>query len=163
MPILRVNVHLLHALDLASLYETAELGDGLPFLLLRNGQLLCPYPSASCCAHLGLAATTATSTTAATATVTTTVSTRSKSAASGSRCVSHFVCRWIGLLLVYCQRLSRRRAGGRRRTAMFLRLVLLVAKLELRSSILQAAHLRVRAKRGEGALAFAVQVGPSEL
>ena len=33
-----MNVHLLHALDLASLYETAELGDGLPFLLLRDCQ-----------------------------------------------------------------------------------------------------------------------------
>ena len=28
------DVHLLHALDLAGLYETTELGDGLPFLLL---------------------------------------------------------------------------------------------------------------------------------
>jgi hypothetical protein len=67
-----VEVDLLHALDLAGLYETAELGDGLPFLLL------------------GLAATATTSTAAATATVTTTVSTRSESAASGSRSVSHF-------------------------------------------------------------------------
>ena len=30
----RVQVDLLHTLDLASLYETAELGDGLPFLLV---------------------------------------------------------------------------------------------------------------------------------
>jgi len=29
-----VDVHLLHALDLAGLYETAELGDRLPLLLL---------------------------------------------------------------------------------------------------------------------------------
>lgn len=38
VPAMRVDVHLLHALDLASLYETAELGNGLPFLLLRNCQ-----------------------------------------------------------------------------------------------------------------------------
>jgi hypothetical protein len=61
-----------------------------------------------------------------------------------------------------CQRLSRRTAGGADvRRVLFLRLVLLVAKLQLRSSILQAAHLRVRAKRGESTLVFAVQVGPS--
>jgi hypothetical protein len=36
-----VNVHLLHALDLASLYETAELGNGLPFLLLRQLSISC--------------------------------------------------------------------------------------------------------------------------
>jgi hypothetical protein len=29
-----VNIHLLHALDLAGLYETTELGDRLPLLLL---------------------------------------------------------------------------------------------------------------------------------
>lgn len=34
------DVHLLHALDLAGLYETAELGDGLPFLLLCQMSIL---------------------------------------------------------------------------------------------------------------------------
>lgn len=63
----RVQVDLLHAVDLASLYETAELGDGLPLLLLA----------------LAAAATTATTTAtafAATASETTATST-----------VSHFV------------------------------------------------------------------------
>lgn len=68
----RVQVDLLHAGDLAGLDETAELGDGLPFLLL-----LCA------------AATTATTT--ATATVTTTVTARAKSSTSTGS-VSHFVC-----------------------------------------------------------------------
>lgn len=39
-----VNVHLLHALDLASLHETAELGDGLPFLLLYQLSISCNNP-----------------------------------------------------------------------------------------------------------------------
>lgn len=38
VPAVRIDVHLLHALDLAGLYETAELGDGLPLLLLHNCQ-----------------------------------------------------------------------------------------------------------------------------
>ena len=71
-----VQVDLLHALDLAGLDETAQLGDGLPFLLLR------------------LLASTARATTA-----TASVAARSKSTTSsggatgaGSRCsVSHVV------------------------------------------------------------------------
>jgi hypothetical protein len=35
-----VNVHLLHALDLAGLYETTELGDRLPLLLLCQMSIL---------------------------------------------------------------------------------------------------------------------------
>lgn len=69
----RVQVDLLHAGDLAGLDETAELGDGLPFLLLL----------------LSAAATTTTAT--ATATVTTTVTARAKSSTSTGS-VSHFVC-----------------------------------------------------------------------
>lgn len=67
----RVQVDLLHAVDLASLYETAELGDGLPLLLL------------------GLAATTATATTASTAAVTTTGSETTTTSTAAS--VSHVV------------------------------------------------------------------------
>lgn len=70
----RVEVDLLHGLDLAGLDETTELGDGLPLLLLV----------------LGSTATTATAATT-TATVTTTVSsTRCESATSCST-VSHCV------------------------------------------------------------------------
>ena len=62
-----MEVDLLHALDLAGLHETAELGDGLPLLLL------------------GLAAATATATsTTATAAITATVATGSEAAATGS-------------------------------------------------------------------------------
>jgi hypothetical protein len=69
----RVQVDLLHAGDLAGLDETAELGDGLPFLLL-------------------LCAAATTTTTTATATVTTTVTARAKSSTSTGGSVSHFVC-----------------------------------------------------------------------
>lgn len=43
-PGMQVNIHLLHALDLASLHETAELGDGLPFLLLCQLSISCNLP-----------------------------------------------------------------------------------------------------------------------
>jgi len=49
-----VDVHLLHALDLASLYKTAELGDGLPFLLLYRLSTSCNL-SFTCCVCLLLA------------------------------------------------------------------------------------------------------------
>ena len=49
-----MNVHLLHALNLASLYETAELGDGLPFLLLYQLSISCSS-SFTCCVCLLLA------------------------------------------------------------------------------------------------------------
>ena len=61
----RVQVNLLHALDLAGLDETTELGDGLPLLLLVLGS-----------------ATTATTATATTSTVTAAV-TSTLSAARG--------------------------------------------------------------------------------
>lgn len=66
----RVQVDLLHALDLASLHQTAKLGDGLPLLLLA------------------LAATTATATSTSTATVTTTA-TVAETTATGTTTVSH--------------------------------------------------------------------------
>jgi hypothetical protein len=91
-----VQVDLFHALDLASLYETAELGDGLPFLLLS------------------LSATAATTTSATTSTVTTAVSTRTESAASGGRSVSHDVCWWgIRLLELRLATVLKMRRGGR--------------------------------------------------
>lgn len=68
----RVEVDLLHGLDLAGLYETTELGDGLPLLLLA----LC-------------AATGATTATASTATVTAALSTTT---GSESTSVGHFDC-----------------------------------------------------------------------
>ena len=69
----RVEVDLLHALDLASLDETAELGDGLPLLLVALA-----------------AATTSTATTTATAAITTTITARSEAAAAGaSSPISH--------------------------------------------------------------------------
>jgi hypothetical protein len=70
----RVEVDLLHGLDLAGLDETTELGDGLPLLLFVLGST-----------------TTTTATATTTATVTTTVtSTRCESATSCST-VSHCV------------------------------------------------------------------------
>lgn len=81
----RVEVDLLHALDLAGLHETAELGDGLPLLLL------------------GLAAATATATsTAATAAVTTTIATGSEAAATGAR--SSTISHYVGLPVGYRRR-----------------------------------------------------------
>lgn len=68
----RVQVDLLHAVDLASLYQTAELGHGLPFLLL------------------GLAATTATAATTSTSTVTAARS-ETTAARSSAATISHFV------------------------------------------------------------------------
>ena len=68
----RVKVDLLHGLDLAGLYETTELGDGLPLLLLA----LC-------------AATGATTATAPTATVTAALGTAT---GSKSTSVGHFDC-----------------------------------------------------------------------
>jgi hypothetical protein len=68
----RVKVDLLHALDLAGLHETAELGHGLPLLLLA----LC-------------AATGATTATASTATVTAALGTAT---GSKSTSVGHFDC-----------------------------------------------------------------------
>lgn len=68
----RVQVDLLHALNLASLYQTAELGDGLPLLLLALS------------AATATATTTSTSTVTATATIAeaTTGSTRSTTTVS---------------------------------------------------------------------------------
>ena len=65
----RVEVDLLHALDLASLHETAELGDGLPLLLLA------------------LAAATSTATAASTSTIATT--TVAETTTTGTTSVSH--------------------------------------------------------------------------
>lgn len=81
----RVEVDLLHALDLAGLHETAELGDGLPLLLL------------------GLAAATATATsTTATAAVTTTIATGSEAAATRAR--SSTISHYVGLPVGYRRR-----------------------------------------------------------
>lgn len=66
----RVQVDLLHALDLASLYQTAELGDGLPLLLLA------------------LAAATSTAATTTTTTVATTTIAESTTG-RGATTVSH--------------------------------------------------------------------------
>lgn len=77
----RVEVDLLHALDLAGLHETTELGDGLPLLLLALR-------------------TTAGATTTATATATVTAA---LGAATGSKSTSvgHFVCCcWVGRFVV---------------------------------------------------------------
>lgn len=69
----RVEVDLLHALNLAGLDETTELGDGLPLLLV-----------------VLVAAATSTSTATATAAITTTITTSSKAAAAGtSSPISH--------------------------------------------------------------------------
>lgn len=65
----RVQVDLLHALDLAGLYETAQLGDGLPLLLLA------------------LAAATSTATAASTSTIATT--TVAETTTTGTTSVSH--------------------------------------------------------------------------
>ena len=109
------NIHLLHALDLAGLYETAELGDGLPFLLLCQlsiSRTLCLQDVLY--AYFGLSATAATATSATTSTVTTAVSTRTESAASGGRSVSHDVCWWgIRLLDLRLATVERVRRGGR--------------------------------------------------
>jgi hypothetical protein len=76
-----VEVDLLHALDLAGLYETTELGDGLPLLLVAL-------------------TTTAASTTAATATpatITTTVAARAETTATvatGSTASISHICDW---------------------------------------------------------------------
>lgn len=67
-----VQVDLLHALDLSSLYETAELGDGLPLLL----------------AVLGTTAT-ATSSAATTASITTSVTAGGETTSSSTTTVSH--------------------------------------------------------------------------
>lgn len=94
-----LDIHLLHALDLAGLYETTELGDGLPLLLLCQLSIL-PVSSDAVCMYLALAATATTSATTATATVTTTITARSESAsAARCSCVSHFVCDVVGRLL----------------------------------------------------------------
>lgn len=66
-----VEIDLLHALDLASLYETAELGNGLPLLLA---------------AVLAAATTTAT---AASTSLTTTVTSRAEATTSCATAVSH--------------------------------------------------------------------------
>ena len=63
----RVKVDLLHALDLASLHQTAELGDGLPLLLVV----------------LIATATSSTASTTATAAVATTITPSSEAAAAG--------------------------------------------------------------------------------
>jgi hypothetical protein len=71
----RVEVDLLHALDLASLDETAQLGDWLPLLLVALA-----------------AAPTSTSTATAATTLTATVTPRCETAAAGARSpISHFV------------------------------------------------------------------------
>src|SRR5690606_13645620 len=76
----RVEVDLLHALDLAELNETAELGDRLPFLLL---------------ALASTAASTAPSTSASAVTSTTTI-TAAGSESTTSCCVGHIVdCRGL--------------------------------------------------------------------
>ena len=67
-----VQIDLLHALDLSSLYETAELGDGLPLLL----------------AVLGTTAT-ATSSAATTASITTSVTAGGETTSSSTTTVSH--------------------------------------------------------------------------
>lgn len=81
-----VEVDLLHVLDLAGLYETTELGDGLPLLL----SVLC-------------ASTTRSSAATATATLSTAVTTAAESTAScgcGCCCVCHvgdfLDCGWLG-------------------------------------------------------------------
>lgn len=75
----RVQVDLLHALDLAALHETAELGDGHPFLVAVLGTT-----------------TSATSTATSTASVAATVASGTKpstGAASVAASVSHVVAR----------------------------------------------------------------------
>jgi len=75
----RVEVDLLHALDLAGLYETTELGDGLPLLLVA----------------LTTSTASTTTSTATPATVTTTVTTRSETTATvatGSRASISHIC-----------------------------------------------------------------------
>lgn len=100
----RVEVDLLHALDLASLDETAELGDGLPLLLI------------------GLASTasttaSSTATAAVTATITTTGCESAAAAGGTGSSISHFLrlCRWCrekGVAVVDWPRYSK--VGGRR-------------------------------------------------
>jgi hypothetical protein len=111
-----VDVHLLHALDLAGLYETAELGDGLPFLLLCQLSML-PMSSDAARAYLGLAAAATTSTTTTAATVASTITARSEST-TAARCssVSHVVCDLVGRLRVCAVRNCLYRVCGRRKT-----------------------------------------------
>ncbi len=93
-----MEVDLLHALDLAGLDETAELGDGLPLLLVVLAAATAPT----------------TATTTATATVTTTIATSSKATAARrtSSPISHFCdCRW--LLNGKCCRRGTRSSLGR--------------------------------------------------
>jgi hypothetical protein len=73
----RVQVDLLHALDLSSLDETAEFGDWLPFLLVALGTT-----------------TTSTSTTTSASTVTTTA-TVTETTACATSCCSTSVCHCI--------------------------------------------------------------------
>jgi len=79
----RVKVDLLHALDLAGLYETTELRDGLPFLLVAL-----------------TASTATTSATTATASITTSTITASTEAAtaagSATTTISHIFVAWKG-------------------------------------------------------------------
>jgi len=77
----RVQVDLLHALDLAGLYETAELGDGLPLLLV-----------ALAASTASAAAATATPA-AITSAVTTRAETTATVAAGSTASISH-VCDW---------------------------------------------------------------------
>lgn len=79
-----VEVDLLHALDLAGLYETTELGDGLPFLLV-----------ALRAAASATAAATATSTVTATATV-------AEATAGCSTSVGHCCCCCMGWVSCWC-------------------------------------------------------------
>jgi hypothetical protein len=64
----RVEVDLLHALDLAGLHQTTELGDGLPLLLVA----------------LATAPTSTTASTTSTAAVTATVTARTETSSTGS-------------------------------------------------------------------------------
>jgi hypothetical protein len=111
-----VDVHLLHALDLAGLYETAELGDGLPFLLLCQLSML-PMSSDAARAYLGLAAAATTSTTTTAATVASTITARSEST-TAARCssVSHVVCDLVGRLRAGAVRVCFYKLCGRRET-----------------------------------------------
>lgn len=77
----RVQVDLLHALDLASLDKTAKLGDGLPLLLLALSAT-------------AASATSTTTATVATATISTAIASGSESAATGTASVSHICVNW---------------------------------------------------------------------
>lgn len=100
----RVEVDLLHALDLAGLYETTELGDGLPFLLVA----------------LTTSTASTTAATATPATITTTVTTGSETtatvAAGSTASISH-ICDWkvegvVELMSWGCCRGSRSQQAG---------------------------------------------------